>query len=145
MATTRTDWRRAQGGFSLLEALAAMAMLAVAMLALNMTSITLARSTKTADSASAATGLAQETLEVLRALPPGHAMHVPGDYQDPNNPIDADGTPGGVYTRRWRISPVDVPDFGLKTATVTVAWTDPAGDHAMQLAAFVRCSEVPCP
>jgi hypothetical protein len=32
----------------------------------------------------------------------------------------------------------------LKTLTVTVAWNDPQ-PHTMQLAGFVRCSEVPCP
>jgi type II secretory pathway pseudopilin PulG len=141
---TKPDRRRRQGGFSLLEALGAATLLSVAMLALTMTSITLARGTKTADSLSAATALAQETLEQIRALPLGAPGHAPGDYADPDNPVQADGSPGGRFTRTWSISDEDDPDFGLKTLTVTVAWNDPQ-PHTMQLAGFVRCSEVPCP
>lgn len=132
-----------QGGFSLIEALAATSLLAVAMMALNMTSISLARGSKTADNYSAATALATERLEIIRAMPLGAAGHDPGDYSDANNPMDADGTAGGKFTRTWTVSADDEPDFGLRTVVVTVAWTDSA-PHTLQLAGFVRCSTVPC-
>lgn len=132
-----------EGGFSLLEALFAASLLATAMMALNMTSISLARGTKTADSYSAATALAQERLEILRAMPLGSAGHAPGNYSDPNNPIAADGSTGGPYTRTWRVSANDLPDFGLRTVAVTVTWTSPE-PHDMRLVGFVRCSTVPC-
>jgi prepilin-type N-terminal cleavage/methylation domain-containing protein len=135
--------KAAQRGFSLIEALAATTLLAVAMMALNMTSISLARGSKTADSFSAATALATERLELLRAMPLGSAGHIPGNYTDPNNPLAADGTAGGKFTRIWRVSANNVPDFGLKTVMVTVSWTDQT-PHSLQLAGFVRCATVPC-
>lgn len=140
----RSRDRSRQRGFSLLEALAAASLLAIAFLALNMTSITLARGTKTADSLSAAAALAQETIEQVRNQPLGSVAHNAGNYVDPNNPIQADGTPGGIFTRTWNVSVRDTPDFGLRTLTVTVSWTD-TGAHSMQLASYLRCSTVPCP
>jgi prepilin-type N-terminal cleavage/methylation domain-containing protein len=142
---TRHQLRRArQRGFSLIEALAAATLLATAMMALNMTSISLARGAKTADGYSAATALATERLEILRAMPLGAPGHTPGNYSSANNPLTADGQPGGRYTLTWVVSPKDTPAIGLKTVTVNVAWTD-ATAHTMQLAGYVRCSAVPCP
>jgi prepilin-type N-terminal cleavage/methylation domain-containing protein len=143
MRTIQADSRRRQRGFSLIEALAAATLLAVTMMALNMTSITLARGTKIADSASVATALGQERLEALRSLPRGHAQHTPGNYDDPDNPLTADGQSGGIYTRRWRVSANDLPDFGLRTVVVRVSWNGP-DPHSLRLVGFVRCATVPC-
>ena len=137
--------RRARaGGFSLVEALAAATLMAAAMMALNMTSISLARGAKTADSYSAATALATEALEILRAMPLGATGHDPGSYSSAGNPLTADGLAGGKFTRTWVVSAKDTPSIGLKTVTVTVSWTD-STPHTMQLAGYVRCSKVPCP
>jgi len=140
----RKPSRARQRGFSLIEALAATTLLAVTMMALNMTSISLARGTKTADSYSAATALAQEQLENIRAMPLGAAGHNPGNYASANNPLTADGLAGGKFTRTWTVSGKDTPAAGLKTVTVSVAWTDTT-PHTMQLAGYVRCATVPCP
>lgn len=136
--------RARQRGFSLVEAVAAASLLAAMMMGLNMTSISLARGTKTADSFSVATALATERLEIIRAMPLGAADHAPGSYEDDDNPLKADGTPGGKYTVTWDVSAKDTPENGLKTVVVAVAWTDHT-PHTMQLAGYVRCSEVPCP
>lgn len=136
--------RRASAGFGLIEALVAASILAFAMLAFQASAITLTRGAKEADSTSAATALAQERLELLRSLPLGHAAHTPGSYADASNPVTADGQPNGRYNVTWTVSNRDVPDFGLKTIMVTVAWNDPR-PRSMQLGAFVRCTLVPCP
>ena len=141
---TTSKRRRRQRGFSLLEALAAASLLAIAFLALNMTSITLARGTKTADGLSAASALAQETLERVRHQPLGSPAHNAGNYADANNPIQANGASGGTFMRTWQVSNRDIPTFGLRTVRVIVAWNDPL-PHTMQLAGYVRCSAVPCP
>ena len=132
------------GGFSLVEALAAATLLAATMMALNMTSISLARGTKTADSYSAATALATEQLEILRAMPLGAAGQNPGNYASAYNPLTADGLAGGKFTRTWTVSAKDTPSIGLKTVTVSVSWSD-ITSHTMQLAGYVRCATVPCP
>jgi hypothetical protein len=125
------------------EAVAAASLLAAAMMALNMTSISLARGAKTADSYSAATALATEELEIIRAMPVGSAGHAPGNYSSANNPLTADGQAGGRYTRTWTISANNNPSAGLRTVTVSVGWTDNT-PHSVQLVGFVRCQNLPC-
>ena len=126
-----------------MEALAAASLLAVAMMALNMTSISLARGTKTADSYSAATALATEQLEIVRAMPVGSAGHAPGSYASANNPLTADGLAGGRYTRTWTVSANNSPSDGLRTVTMNVSWTD-SEPHNLQLVGFIRCQNLPC-
>jgi hypothetical protein len=125
------------------EAVAAASLLAVAMMALNMTSISLARGTKTADSYSAATALATEELEIIRAMPVGSAGHAPGAYASANNPLTADGQAGGRYTRSWTVSANNSPSAGLRTVAVTVEWTD-GQPHSLQLVGYIRCQNLPC-
>src|SRR2546427_8504972 len=122
--------RRAARGFSLLEAVAATAFLAVALMAFAANTIWLTRDEKSADSTGAAHALAQQKLEQLRSTPLGAAAVAPGNYIDPTNPLQADGTAGGTFTRGWTVSGNDQPTFGLRTVTVTVSWRDsPAPPH----------------
>ncbi len=134
---------RGTRGFSLIEALGATALVGGALLGLAMGAINVSRSAKSADSTSAATALAIEKLEQLRSMPLDAAAFGPGIYFDPSNPLTADGVMGGIYRRRWVVSPKDTPRFGVKTVTVTVAWRD-TNDHDTSVAAYVRCSTVPC-
>ena len=134
---------RGTRGFSLIEALGATALVGGALLGMAMGAISVSRSAKSADSTSAATALATEKLEQLRSMPLDAAAFVPGIYYDPANPLTADGVMGGIYRRRWNVSPKDTPRFGVKTVTVTVSWRD-SKDHQTSVAAYVRCSTVPC-
>src|SRR5438132_12453844 len=111
--------KRAARGFSLLEAVAATAFLAVALMAFAANTIWLTRDEKSADSTSAAHALAQQKLEQLRSTPLGAAAVAPAPYVDPTNPLQADGTAGGTFTRTWNVSPHAQPPCGLRTVTVT--------------------------
>src|SRR5207253_8543123 len=92
--------RRSAGGFSLLEAVAATAFLAVALMAFAANTIWLTHDEKSADSTSAAHALAQQQLEQLRSLQLDAPQLAAGIYIDPANPLQADGTAGGTFTRR---------------------------------------------
>jgi len=127
----------------MIEALGATSLVCGALLGLAMGAISVSRTAKTADSTAAATALATEKLEQLRSMPLDAAAFVPGIYYDPANPLTADGVMGGIYRRRWQVSAKDTPSFGVKTVTVTVSWRD-SNDHATSVAAYVRCSTVPC-
>jgi hypothetical protein len=127
----------------MIEALGATSLVCGALLGLAMGAINVSRTAKTADSTAAATALATEKLEQLRSMPLDAAAFVPGIYYDPANPLTATGVMGGIYRRRWQVSPKDTPSFGVKTVTVTVSWRD-SNDHATSVAAYVRCSTVPC-
>jgi hypothetical protein len=126
-----------------LEAVAATAFLAVALMAFAANTIWLTRDEKSADSTSAAHALAQQKLEQLRSTPLGAAQVATGLYTDPANPLRADGTGGGTFTRTWTVSPNNTPTFGLRTVTVRVSWQD-TRSHFTTLAAYIRCSTIPC-
>ena len=130
-------------GRSLLEALAATSLLGVGLLGLATNSVNLTRTAKNADSVSAASGLAVQKLEQLRSMPLGASGLIPGQYYDDGNPLKADGTSGGPYSRSWTVSAKNQPGFGLKTVTVTIGWKD-SQSHTTKVAAYVRCSTVPC-
>ena len=135
--------RRSARGFSLIEAVAATSFLALALMAFAANTITLTHNEKSADSTSAAHALAQQTLEQLRSAPFGALAVAPGNYTDPANPLRADGTAGGTFTRRWVVSGNDSPASGLRTVTVTVSWRD-TRLHTTTIASYVRCSAIPC-
>ena len=136
--------RRSARGFSLLEAVAATAFLAVALMAFAANTIWLTHDEKSADSTSAAHALAQQKLEQLRSTPLGAPEVAPGIIRtDPANPLRADGTAGGNFTRKWQVSGNNQPTFGLRTVTVTVSWRD-SRSHTTTLAAYIRCSTIPC-
>jgi len=80
---------------------------------------------------------------MLRSLPLGAAAHTTGTYAEAST-LKANGTANGPYKRTWTVSNKDTPRAGLKTITVTVAWDVPS-HHSTKIAAFVRCSRVPCP
>ena len=141
--TRRSNRARGVRGFSLLEALGATALVAGSLLGLAMGAINVSRNSKSADATAAATALAMERLEQLRSMPLDAAAFVPGIYYDSANPLNADGSSGGIYRRRWSLSLKDTPRFGLKTVTVTVAWRD-SRQHETSAAAYVRCSTIPC-
>jgi hypothetical protein len=117
--------------------------MAGALLGLAMGAIKLSHYAKSSDATASATALAIERLEQLRSLPLDAAEFAPGIYYDPANPLNADGTMGGMFRRRWTVSLKDTPRFGLKTVTVTVAWNDSRA-HETSVAGYVRCSTIPC-
>jgi hypothetical protein len=121
-----------------------MALLSVALMGLAGNAVSLTRTAKGADSTSAATALALQKLEQLRSMPLGAAGLASGQYYDPANPMTADGQAGGLFSRSWQVSAKDTPGFGLKTVTVTVAWTD-SKPRTTRVAAYVRCATIPCP
>jgi len=139
VARSSADRRRA--GFTMVESLAATALLGATLLALGGASVSLTRTMKASDSTSVAQALAQQKLEELRGMPLGALQVRSGTYADPQR-LRADGTPGGSFARSWRVSAPNVPLIGVKTIVVTVAWTD-SRPRSTRLAAYVRC-QIPC-
>jgi len=117
---------------------------AIAFLGFAANTIAVGRAHTDSRNAAAATALAQEQLEALRNLPIGAPGLTSGTYQDPGNPMTADGGPNGIFSRSWTVSAPDAPGIGLKAVTVQVAWIDHQ-QHQTAVSAYVRCSTVPCP
>src|SRR5437870_2346463 len=114
MGTRTHSTRRDARGSSILEALATMVVIGIAVGGFAVNSVSLTRLNKTAGSATAATALAQQKLEELRSMPLGAAALATGVYDDPANPMRPDGSTGGVFSRRWTVSPSDTPRSGLQ-------------------------------
>ena len=119
-----------------------MSLLATVLFGFSANSISLTRLAKAADGTSVAAALGQQKLEQLRSLPLGAAQLAPGQYADAQT-LRADGAAGGPFSRAWTVSAKDTPRLGLKTVTVDVTWTDSRA-HTSRIAAYVRCSTVPC-
>ena len=104
------------GGFSLIEVMIAMALFSIGLLAVASMQGTNVRNNTTGNITTQASMLARARLEQLKSM--DITALVPGDYADPTN-IDADGNPGGIYQRQWRIQSMS-PD--LRSVEVTVGW-----------------------
>ena len=106
-------------GFSLIELLIAMCVFALGMLAAASMQYSAVRNNTTGNTATQANMLAKATLEMLKSQDIESSALAVGDYVDPS-PVDANGNPGGIYNRTWRIDPLGA---STRRISVTVAWT----------------------
>ena len=105
-----------QTGMTLVEFVIAIAFLSLGVLAAASLQIGTARNNTKGNLYTQAYMLAIEQLEILKNQ--DVSALVPGAYQDASN-IDADGQPGGIYARSWRI---DTLGTMARIITVTVQW-----------------------
>ena len=105
-------------GFSFIELLIAMSILSLGMLAAVSMHFGSARNNTKGNIYTQANMLAKAQLENLKNQDVD-LLAAGGPYQDPNNPVNADGQPGGIYTRSWTI---DNLGTGARRVTVTVQW-----------------------
>ncbi len=115
----RRDSVDQENGFSVIEMLIAMSVLAIAMLAAASLQYSAVRNNTTGNTSTQATMLAKAQLEMLKNQDIGSAALAVGDYVEPTR-VDADGNPGGIYNRTWRINPLGTSS---RRISVTVEWT----------------------
>ncbi|MGD9044187.1 MAG: prepilin-type N-terminal cleavage/methylation domain-containing protein [Desulfobacterales bacterium] len=108
-----------ESGFSLIEMLIAMSVLAFGMLAAASMQYSTVRNNTTGNTATQANSLAKAQLEMLKNQDIASTALAVGDYVDPT-PVDANGNPGGIYNRSWRIDPLGT---SARRIRVTVEWT----------------------
>ena len=108
-----------ENGFSLIEMLIAMSVLAFGMLAAASMQYSTVRNNTTGNTSTQANSLARAQLEMLKSQDIGSTALAVGDYVD-TAPVDANGNPGGIYNRSWRIDPLGT---SARRIRVTVEWT----------------------
>ncbi len=108
-----------ENGFSLIELLIAMSVMALGMLAAASMQYSAVRNNTTGNTSTQATMLAKAQLEMLKNQDIGSTALAVGDYVDPTR-VDANGNPGGIYNRTWRIDPLGTTARRIR---VTVEWT----------------------
>jgi len=105
-------------GFSFIELMIAMAILAMGMLAAVSMHAGSSRNNTKGNIYTQANMLAKAQLEALKNQDV-LSLAVGGPYTDPNNPVDAEGQPGGIYNRSWTIETLGTD---ARRLTVTVQW-----------------------
>ena len=110
--------RQGTAGFSFIELMIAMAILAMGMLAAVSMHVGSTRNNTKGNIYTQANMLAKAQLETLKSRDVLN-LAAGGPYSDPNNPIDAEGQPGGIYNRSWTI---DTLGTDARRITVTVQW-----------------------
>ncbi len=116
---------RDESGFSIIEMLIALAILAIGMMAIARMQIDTVRNTTIGNMTTEATMLAQAKMEEVKNVSDIATL---GDEVEAN--IDADGNPGGVYTRTTTINVPAAPlDNDLRLVRVDVQWTHPHGGN----------------
>lgn len=122
-------------GFTLLEVLIAISIFSVGVLAVAAMQGTATRGNRLGNELTQATTLAQQQIEELKSSDFSSATLAPGNYNDPNNPIDETGQNGGIFTRSWVIA---AHTTFSRLVTVTVAWTIGTTTHNVVLSTVTR-------
>ena len=105
-------------GFTLIEVLITMAIFSIGVLAVASMQYWSVRNTASGNIMTTATNLARSQMETLKSVPDITTL---ANGADPNNPIDADGNPGGPFTRTWVVTN-PLGGSGTRQLQVTVGW-----------------------
>ena len=109
-------------GFTLLEAVMAMAIFSIGILAVGSMQLWNTKNNTTGNFTTQATMLARQKVEELKVV---------SDLDD----LASGNDTIGIYTRRW--APSDITDT-LSRITVTVEWTRQGKDHSVEIESVTR-------
>jgi len=112
-------------GFTLIEALVAVAVMAIVVSGLASMGVTTIQADTQSRRVSAATALAQAKLEELHGLRRSNTAWTVGSHSQTG--LDENAEPGGSYTRQWTVQNNYNGFSKLSRVTVTVSWDDGAG------------------
>jgi len=119
-------------GFTLIEALIAMAIFSIGILAVGSMQLWNTKNNTTGNLTTQATMLARQKVEELKNEDIG--VLTSGTYSDPNNPVDENGNSGGIYTRTWNIAGSPT----LRQITVRVNWNRRGQNRTVELESLTR-------
>ncbi len=108
-------------GYLLIEALIAMTIFSIGFLAVGRMIIFTTHNNTRSNIMTQATLLATKTLEDFKNTPDIKTLAIGEDFND-GGPVDADGNPGGIFTRSWSVR--DPLAFNTsREIEVSVSWT----------------------
>jgi type IV pilus assembly protein PilV len=121
-------------GFTLIEVLITMAIFSIGVLAVASMQYWSVRNTASGNVMTQAANLARAKLEELKSVPDVMTLT---NGAGPNNPIDADGKPGGIFTRTWAITN-PLGGSGTRQIDVTVGWSRYGQNRSVVLTSISR-------
>ena len=121
-------------GFTLIEVMITMAIFSIGVLAVASMQYWSVRNTASGDIMTMAANLARSQMETLKSEP---VVATLVNGSGPNNPIDADGSPGGIFTRTWVITN-PLGGSGTRQIDVTVGWSRYGRSRSVVLTAISR-------
>ncbi|MGH7860438.1 MAG: type IV pilus modification PilV family protein [Candidatus Binatia bacterium] len=124
-------------GSSLLEIVVASSIFAFLVLSLSPSILNTQKTAALSGNSSIASTLALDKLDQLRGLDPSAGGDMAaGTWPDTLNPLRADGTTGGIFTRTWTVTD-NTPEVGMKRVEMQVSWRDRLGQSAVSLVTLV--------
>ena len=125
-------------GFTIIEVLIGICVLSIGLLAVGVMQIAAVKNNRTGNTFSQASALARAQMEIIKNGEMDDAAGIlnpavfPTTTNDPNNPMDENGLPGGIYSRSWTVGDYmeDTDGDGIgdtaspfaRTVTVTVSF-----------------------
>ncbi len=121
-------------GFTLIEVLIALAVFSIGILAVASLQLWNAKNNTTGNFTTLATLLARAQMEQLKNV--SDVTTLVSDT-DPNNPIDENGNPGGIFTRSWVVTN-PLGGSATRQIQVTVSWTRGGRSRSIVLTSITR-------
>jgi type IV pilus assembly protein PilV len=126
-------------GFTLIEAMISMAIFAIGILAVVGLQFWTTRNNTTGEIMTQASMLARSQIETFKQQADLGPLAVE-TANDPNNPIDANGDPGGIFTRQWTVSDPFGTGYSVnaRQVQVTVSWNRLGQSRNVVISTIVR-------
>jgi type IV pilus assembly protein PilV len=121
-------------GFTLIEVLIAMAIFSIGILAVASMQLWNTKNNTTGNITTLATLLARDQMEQLKNVSDVTTL---ASDADPNNPIDENGNPGGIFTRSWVVTN-PLGGSATRQIQVTVSWTKGGPNRSVVLTSITR-------
>lgn len=122
-------------GFTLIEILVSLAIFSIGILAVAKMQIWNVNNNSNSNITTIATMLAREKLEWMKGLDLTDTDMATG--ADADNPIDANGDPGGIFTRNWVVTDPDGED-DTRQIVMRVSWTRQGKTRQVVLTTITR-------
>jgi prepilin-type N-terminal cleavage/methylation domain-containing protein len=125
---------RSDRGFTLIEALMALGIFSIGILAVFSMQYWNVNNNTAGNIITQAANLARAQIEVLKSVPDVTAL---SSGSHPDNPVDADGNPGGIYTCEWVITN-PLASGTCRQIAVTVSWNRQGRNRSVVLTSITR-------
>ena len=121
-------------GFTLIEILIAVAIFSIGILGVAKMQLWNVKNTTTGNLTTMATMLGRGQIEELKGVSDVSTL---ADGADPDNPIDADGNPGGIFTREWTVTN-PLGGSATRRIDVEVSWSRQGKNRSVVLTTITR-------